>query len=326
MGNQESLLISVVTPVYNGEKYIDACIKSVRSQTYKNWEYVIINNCSTDKTPDIVSRHVEEDQRIRMIATDSVLPLISNHNFALQQISPDSDYCKMVHADDMLLPACLEHMAASAVANPSAGIVGSYSLWGKKVVSDGLPLSTTFFPGKEIARLNLLNQVCTFWSPSSLLIRSDLIRKRQPFYNEQYLHADDEAHYELLRESDFAFVHQVLTFIRTHDESATATITASYNKIMLSNIDLYLRYGPIYLSSSEFKKHLKTVTRQYYGFLANSLFELKEKDFWRYHQETCQKIGFPLNRTKLIKATISQLIGRPYLNLKKLISAAVNKS
>ena len=43
-------LVSIVTPVYNGEKFIAECIQSVLEQTYTNWNYVIVNNCSTDKT------------------------------------------------------------------------------------------------------------------------------------------------------------------------------------------------------------------------------------------------------------------------------------
>ena len=50
-----SPLVSVVTPVYNGETYLAACIESVLSQSYSNWEYVIVNNCSTDRTLDIAS-------------------------------------------------------------------------------------------------------------------------------------------------------------------------------------------------------------------------------------------------------------------------------
>ena len=49
-------LVSVVTPVYNGEKYLEECIESVLNQTYKNWEYIILNNCSTDRTLEIAEQ------------------------------------------------------------------------------------------------------------------------------------------------------------------------------------------------------------------------------------------------------------------------------
>jgi glycosyltransferase involved in cell wall biosynthesis len=318
MERRELPFVSIVTPVYNGEHYLDECIQSVRSQSYQNWEYIILNNCSTDKTPEIIEKHSDVDSRIRVVNTTELLPLIRNHNYALQQISADSQYCKMVHADDMLMPNCVDLMVAAAQAHPTAGIVGSYGLWGKKVVSDGIPLSTTFISGRELSRLSLLDKLFCFWSPSALLVRSDFIRKRKNFYNGEHLHADDEACYEILEESDFAFVHQVLTFIRKHDESATETITASYNKIILSNLDLYLKYGPVFLAADEYEKHLKFRLNRYYGFLVNSLFDLREKEFWRYHKKTCQEIGLSFSLLKLARAALSQVIGRPAPTVMKI--------
>jgi glycosyltransferase involved in cell wall biosynthesis len=318
-------LVSVVTPVYNGENYIDECIQSVRNQIYQNWEYIILNNCSTDGTLEIAKRHAAEDARIRIVSTDELLPLIKNHNHALRQISQNSKYCKIVHADDSIFASCLELMVSTAEKHPTAGIVGAYSLWGRKVVSDGLSHYATFLSGKDLCRLTLLNKVYCFWSPSSLLIRSDLIRRNNCFYNEKHLHADDEACYEILRETDFAFVHQVLTFIRKHDESATSTMTASYNKIILSNFDLFTRYGPIYLGPHEYKKQLTVRLNQYYGFLADSLFNLREKEFWKYHKLTIQEIGYPFSMLKLIKASLLQLIGRPIVTL-ATFTRAINTS
>lgn len=325
MNNTHQPLVSVVTPVYNGEKYLDECIQSVRNQTYQNWEYIILNNCSTDNTLEIAQFHASEDKRIRVVSTDELLPLIQNHNHALRQISPNSKYCKIVHADDALFTSCLDLMVSAAEAHPTAGIVGAYTLWGRKVVSDGLPHYSTFLSGRELCRLTLLDKIYCFWSPSSLLISSDLIRKNQCFYNEKHLYADDEACYELLQETDFAFVHQVLTFVRTHDESATATITASYNKIILSNLDLFTRYGPIYLSPIEFKKQLAVRLNKYYGFLARSLFNLKEKDFWKYHKQTIQKIGHPFSIARLTKASVSQMIHRP-INTTTTLAKAITKT
>ena len=313
--------VSIVTPVYNGEKYLEECIQSVRAQTYQNWEYIILNNCSTDNTLLIAERHANEDSRIRIVGTETLLPLIQNHNHALRQIAPGSKYCKIVHADDMLLANCVEQMVMAAETHPTAGIVGSYCLWGKKVVSDGIPLSTTFFPGRELGRLSLLNSLYCFWSPSSLLVRSDLIRKRKDFYRGDHLYADDEACYDILQESDFAFVHQVLTFIRQHDESATETMTASYNKIMLSNLDIFLKYGPIYLSAEEYDRHAKVKTNQYYRYLAASLFELREKAFWRYHKKTLQEMGLSFSRRQLIQASLSKMVNTPPATLKKLAGA-----
>jgi len=319
--NPEAPLVSVVTPVYNGEKYLDECINSVLTQTYQNWEYIILNNCSTDRTLEIAEKYAAKDKRICIFNNETLLPIMKNWNRALSHTSSKSKYCKIVHADDFLFPECIERMVSISEAYPTIGIVGSYGLWGNRVVSDGIPYSTEFIPGRELCRLTLLDQIFCFWSPSSLLIKSDVIRKREFFYNEAYLHADDEASYEILKESDFGFVHQVLTFIRQHEESMTSLAAAPYNKIILSNLDLFTRYGPIYLSPVEFKKQLILKLNQYYGFLARSLFNLREKDFWKYHKQTIQDFGHPFSLSRLAKASILQLIHRPVKTITSLAKA-----
>lgn len=303
--------VSVVTPVFNGEKYIDDCIQSVRRQTYQAWEYVIVDNCSTDGTSDIVQKHVAEESRIRVLRTPELLPLIQNHNFALEQISPKSQYCKIVHADDKLFPECLELMVAAGDKHPSASIVGSYSLWGEKVVSDGIPLETTLITGRDLCRKTLLGQIYCFWSPSALLIRSSSIRERGSFYKGTHLHADVEAYYELLRNSDFAFAHQILSFIRRHDESATSRITRPQNRTLVSNLDLFLKFGREFLTKEEYQSELRVKTRQYYRFLVGSLLACRERGFWQFHQEACKAMGFPFRWSQLAQVFLWEALSKP---------------
>jgi glycosyltransferase involved in cell wall biosynthesis len=318
---QKEPLVSVVTPVYNGDKYLEECIQSVLTQSYQNWEYIIVNNCSTDRTLEIAQQYAKKDKRIRIHSNDVLLPIMKNWNHTLSQMSPESKYCKVVHADDFLFPQCLELMVASAENYPTAGIVGSYGLWGDRVVSDGLPYSIEFISGRELCRLTLLNKIYCFWSPSSLLISSDLIRKRNCFYNETKLHADVEACLEILQESDFCFVHQVLTFIRRHEKSVTTTEAEPYNKYILANLDHLTNYGPVFLKSHEYKRHFRIRLNRYYHFLARSLFNLRERDFWRYHKEAIKNIGHPLSILKLVKASISQLIHNPVATVTTLAKA-----
>lgn len=63
-------LVSVVTPLYNSEKFIEETIKSVLKQTYNNWEMIIVDDCSTDLGPNIVKKYSEKDLRIKYIKMD----------------------------------------------------------------------------------------------------------------------------------------------------------------------------------------------------------------------------------------------------------------
>ncbi|HID65334.1 MAG TPA: glycosyltransferase family 2 protein, partial [Anaerolineae bacterium] len=109
-------LVSVVTPVYNAEPYLAECIESVLAQTYENWEYIIVNNCSTDHSLEIARHYAQQDARIHIHNNDEFLKQFQNWNHAMRQISPESKYCKVVHADDWLFPECLARMVEVAEA------------------------------------------------------------------------------------------------------------------------------------------------------------------------------------------------------------------
>src|SRR3981081_2095829 len=57
-------LVSVITPIYNGAEYVAEFIESVLRQTYRNWEYILVDNCSTDGSNVIVERYVSRDKRL----------------------------------------------------------------------------------------------------------------------------------------------------------------------------------------------------------------------------------------------------------------------
>lgn len=308
-------LVSVVTPVYNGERYLEECIESVLSQTYGNWEYIIVNNCSKDRTLEIAQKYAEKDKRIRVHNNQDFLNALQNHNMAFSLISPGSEYCKIVHADDWIFPECLAQMVKVAVDNPQVCIVGSYGLWGNEVQCDGLPFPSRVISGREICRQTLLGNIYLFLSPTSLLIRSRYIRERKKFYSESYLHADVEACYEVLRNADFGFVHQVLTYIRRHDESLTSSSAQKLDTIMKANLELFLQYGPVYLEENEFKGLLEKKLKNYYRTLGRNVFYRRGKEYWDYHKRELGRLGYPISTFKLATASIRFLFSRIFSRL-----------
>src|SRR5262245_49195446 len=99
--------VSVVTPFYNTADYIAECIESVLGQTHRRFEYLLVDNHSTDGSADIARRYAARDERIRVIRNTEFLAQVPNYNNALLHISADSRYCKVVQADDALFPRCL---------------------------------------------------------------------------------------------------------------------------------------------------------------------------------------------------------------------------
>ena len=321
---EQQPLVSVVTPVYNGEKFLSECIESVLSQTYSNWDYTIVNNCSEDRTLEIAQRYADKDPRIRIVNNSRFLRILANHNVAMRSISPSSKYCKMVFADDWIFPECLEKMVALAEQHPSVGIVGSYRLQGDQVNLTGLPYGRCVVSGREICRATLLRKLFVFGTPSSLLIKSDLIRNRDPFYDESNLHSDTEVCYELLKDWDFGFVHQVLTFTRNQDDSMTS-FSRSRGTFFAGFLGYLVKYGPYYLEPDELDSALQSHLTIYYRFLGRSVFQRKPKDYWKFHVLKLKELGFPLNRLRVGWETVRRAIDValalnwwPYQMLKRL--------
>lgn len=293
-------LVSVITPVYNGEHFLAECIESVLAQTYQNWDYSIVNNCSTDRTLEIAQSYAVKDPRISIRDNSAFLPIIQNHNRAIQQISPQSKYCKVVLADDWLFPECLMKMVELAETHPSVGLVGAYGLHGDgmHVLWRGLPFPRTFVTGREVSRLRLLRGVYVFGAPTATLIRSEFVRKERPFYDESNLHADSTACFRILQESDFGFVHQLLTFTRTRAESNTA-FSERMNSIQLSFLTELIQYGPYCLNKEEYEGRLRVLLREYYRVFAEGLLQMRGKSYFEFHKKWLENLGIPLNWSEL---------------------------
>ena len=293
------LLASVVTPFHNTEQYLAECIESVLAQSYDHWEYVLVDNQSTDRSRAIAEDYAQRDPRIRLLHTDRLLTQVENYNFALRQIAPSSTYCKVVQADDWIFPDCLKAMIETAEISPAIGIVASYRLRGTDVIGEGLPYSTRAISGSEVCRKVLLEGLFIFGSPTTVLFRSDVIRGRVPFYAEHRLHEDTEACFEILKDRDFGFVHQVLTFTRTDNESITSA-TRSYRPRLLDQLIVIKAHGRHYLSEQEYRVRTADLEKAYYRRLGSSLVRGQGAEFWAYHRAGLATIGERLSLVRVI--------------------------
>ena len=311
MNTPETPFVSVLTPVYNGEAYLRECIESVLAQTYSHWEYIVVNNCSTDGTLRISEEYARQDKRIQVHNNDNLLEIIANHNRAFRLISSESKYCKVVSADDWLFPDCLTRMVSIAEANPTVGIVGSYQLSGGGdewyVRTDGLPYYRTVVPGREICRAQLLGKLNVFGNPTSNLYRSDLVRSTDAFYPNATAEADMSACFRSLQVTDFGFVHQVLSYERLHQVRITTT-SLSLNAYLSARIGDLLAYGESSMTKLEIETRLKELNDDYYECLAMGALTLRDRTWWAYHKRRLRELGCPLENVKLCKVIAAKLI------------------
>jgi len=99
-------LVSIITPAYNSQQFIEETISSVQSQTYPNWEMLIIDDCSEDNTPEVLARIARSDQRIIWKRHDKNTGIALSRNDALKMAN--GRFIAFLDHDDVWLPRKLE--------------------------------------------------------------------------------------------------------------------------------------------------------------------------------------------------------------------------
>lgn len=171
-------------PVYNGEKFLREAVDSILSQTYKHFEFIIINDGSTDTTEKIILSY--KDHRIIYIKNNSNLGLIKtlNNGFELAK----GNYIARMDADDISLPNRLEHQLEFMLLNPEVGVCGcDYYQFSSSIKK----YNKAFYKHDEIFGYMLFNSSVIH---PSLLIKKDSLQKFSPVFDSNYKHAED---YEL---------------------------------------------------------------------------------------------------------------------------------
>ena len=115
-------LVSVIMTVYNRQRFLPTAIESVMGQTYRDFEFVIWDDGSTDQTVDIARRYAEQDDRIRLIEAEHL-----GRGRALHGVTEAArgEYIGWLDSDDLLAPTALEDTAAVLDAKPDVGVVYS---------------------------------------------------------------------------------------------------------------------------------------------------------------------------------------------------------
>lgn len=174
-------LISVIMPVFNGEKFLKKAIQSIIDQTYTTFNLIIINDGSTDQTEEIILSF--NDSRITYIKNEHNLKLIRTLNKGLDLAT--GKYIARMDADDISMPCRFEKQIAFLENNLDCGVCGT---WAKCINSEGKQTGRIKNPtSNEMIRVSLM-----FTSPlihPTIMIRSEIAKALK--YREEAIHAED---------------------------------------------------------------------------------------------------------------------------------------
>jgi hypothetical protein len=194
-------------------------------------------------------------------------------------------------------------MVEVAEAHPTVGIVAAYELEGDEVRLDGLPYPSLMIPGREACRLYFLKGKYLFGTPTSHLLRSDLVRSRDPFYDERFAPFEDgDTCFDLMRSWDFGFVHQVLTYSRRQNDSIISRVRP-FNLELVLRLMMLVAHGRDYLSQPEFDDCLKDAERSEFRFLGRCACARHSwgPKFWEFHRNGLATVDYQLNARLLAK-------------------------
>jgi len=209
-------MISVCIPTYNYGNFIGDAIDSVLAQTMSDYEIVIVDNCSTDNTAEIVAGYARGDNRIRYFCNETNVGPRENLNRCLQHAT--GEYVKILCADDLLEPDCLARMLRLMEENPSVSLVscgrilvdGNLNVIKKEAYASRSAIST----GADVITR------CVFYGnyigePAAVLFRrKDALRG----FNTSYAQLIDlEMWFHLLEMGAFATIPEGLCRLRQHE-------------------------------------------------------------------------------------------------------------
>jgi len=225
-------VITVLMSAYNAEKYLREAIESILNQTFKDFEFIIINDCSTDKTKKIIEEYANKDARIKLINNATNLGLTKSLNIGLEEAR--GEYVARLDADDVSLSERLEKQLEFMNKNRDITLTGA---WAEIIDEEGK--AKGFIKGEtdETAlyfKMIFSNQLVH----SSILFNKDSIVAAGG-YNEKYVYAQDyELYSRLLTNNRIANQSEVLIKLRTHNGSITRNekIKAFYQQAVLEII------------------------------------------------------------------------------------------
>jgi hypothetical protein len=152
------------------------------------------------------------------------------------------------------------------------------------------------------------------------MFRSDLVRKRAPFYDERNLHADTGACYDVLTESDLGFVHQVLTYTRRH-AAAFTSYTMRMRTYKPLHLEHLLKYGPACMSQEEFDREVGLRAAAYARLLIRCAPKFRDSEFREFHLAAISRLRSEMEFGRMAtlagRAAIRRLGRRPRLRRRR---------
>jgi glycosyltransferase involved in cell wall biosynthesis len=255
-------LVAVVTPVYNGDKYLQESIDAVQAQTYEKLVHVLLDNASTDRTAEIIAANRNGRVPIVTSRNDKTLPICQNFNAAMRLAPRDAKYVRLLCADDRMSPDCVTRMVEVAEKDPGILLVGVGTTTDGQESTYSWPSDRSVIDGEEVIRGFFRNSLSFF--AVHTLMRQSVMRWRPDVYDDAYSTGFDfEAVLSILRRGQFGTVRAPLGWVRIHEDSVTSKVALKKHTHYMDWVRALYQHGPHVFSAEEFQQIAKRFERKY---------------------------------------------------------------
>jgi glycosyltransferase involved in cell wall biosynthesis len=204
-------VVSVVMPVYNGESYLSEAIDSVLNQTFRNFELLIIDDGSTDRTSEIVNSY--QDARVRYDRNEHNRGIVYTLNKGIELAR--GTYVARMDSDDICFPGRLERQIAFMERHPSVDLCAS------EVVVFGSSDRQRRYPSKHDEIVCLLFFYCCLAHPTVMFCRESFLAKGLLYSNDLGEAEDYELWIRAAQKVEMATIDEPLLYYRVHNRQVT---------------------------------------------------------------------------------------------------------
>lgn len=223
--------VSVLMSVYNAERYLKDSIESILNQTFNSFEFIIINDGSSDSSLDIINHYKSTDDRIVLIDRENKGLIRSlNEGIGISR----GEYIARMDADDISLDTRLEKQYRFMRENSEVGVCGT----GTINFGEGIKKSK-WFPSSNDKQLKAELLFSSCFAHPSVMIRKSLLVDNNIFYEEEFKHAEDFRLWTVLSDyTKFSNLNEVLLKYRVLNDSITRQADKALNDrfFIISNI------------------------------------------------------------------------------------------
>jgi glycosyltransferase involved in cell wall biosynthesis len=274
-------LVAVVTPVYNGGKFLATAMRSVQAQTYRPLLHVVLDNASSDATSAIIQRFQGLDVPVLTKRNVTVLPVARNWSEAVRMVPNEAKYFKLLCADDCMRADAIAQMIKVVGHAGDVRVVFGIDNY------NGVPRWSNLPPALSIFESS--NMLARIWSDLAdlpyhhAMYRADLRDPAIDFFDSKVIGFDADATFRILFGGGrCGFVHDPIFETIGHAESLTSTWTNKVAAQSLERLARFEHYGPAALSHTEYqriaKRELRTLYRKLLWRLATGNRTIAKRD------------------------------------------------